>query len=118
MGATEEYLNAMKLGLKEMPVSFSASDDVSYLPVLDEILKNEKTCGEEKLGLENIPLDLVVGTKTKARTTSFAPNFMPILEYRTEFAIKWQALCKAHLEEGIRDPIIVYEYLISVPCFY
>ena len=111
MGATEEYLNAMKLGMKEMPGTFNLNENTSFLPVLDEILKNEQTCGEEKLGLENIPLDLVVGTKTKGRTTSFAPNFMPILEYRSEFAVKWQALCKAHLEEGIRDPIIVYEYL-------
>ena len=36
---------------------------------------------------------------------------MPILDEGTEFADKWETLCQAHLTEGIRDPIKVYEYM-------
>ncbi len=52
-----------------------------------------------------------MGTKTSGRHTAFAPNFMPLLEADTEFAVKWSNLCEAHLEEGIHTPIIAYEYL-------
>jgi basic membrane lipoprotein Med (substrate-binding protein (PBP1-ABC) superfamily) len=54
---------------------------------------------------------LIVGTRTNGRTNAFAQNFMPLMKEDTEFAEKWQHLCQAHLEEGIRDPIKVYEYM-------
>ena len=66
---------------------------------------------EIPLGLIDIPLDLIVGTKTSGRASSFAPNFMPILNEGSEFAMKWASLCEAHLNEGIRDPITAYEYM-------
>ena len=42
---------------------------------------------------------------------AFSKNFLPLEKNRSEFAGKWVALCKAHLSEGIRDPIKVYEYM-------
>ena len=58
-----------------------------------------------------IPLFLVVGTKTKGRQGAFAPDFMPAMEPDSEFASKWEALLQSQYEEGIRDPILVYEYM-------
>lgn len=111
MAAIDEYMNAQKLGLAKLPMNPNLEDGKSYLPVLDDILKNVDTDREEKLGLQDIPLDEVVGTKTRGRTTAFSSNFMPLLDYSTEFGMKWVDLCQAHLDEGIRDPIIAYEYL-------
>ena len=28
-----------------------------------------------------------------------------------EFTDKWKQLCESHLEEGIREPVLVYEYM-------
>lgn len=78
---------------------------------MDEIISPSDTVGEVNLGLQTISLDRVVGTATAARTTAFASNFMPILDYHTEFGMKWTALCESHIEEGIHDPIKVYEYM-------
>ncbi|MBR4026992.1 MAG: BMP family ABC transporter substrate-binding protein, partial [Lachnospiraceae bacterium] len=52
-----------------------------------------------------------IGTSTKGRTYAFAANFMPILETGTEFSYKWANLADAQVDEGIRDPIIAYEYM-------
>ena len=83
---------------------------------LDEIISPSDTVGEVNLGLQTISLDRVVGTATAARTTAFASNFMPILDYHTEFGMKWAALCESHIEEGIHDPIKVYEYMNKFLC--
>lgn len=83
-----------------------------YLQILDEILPDYMTAGEVNLGLINIPMDKIVGTKTKGRTHAFAANFMPLLSEDSEFCLKWRNLCNAHLsDEGIRDPISCYEFL-------
>ncbi len=82
-----------------------------YLAVLDDILVNVNIVAQEPLGLVEIPAESIVGTKTSGRHTAFAPNFMPLLEADTEFAVKWSNLCDAHLEEGIHTPIIAYEFL-------
>ncbi len=42
---------------------------------------------------------------------AFAGNFMPLLDYNTEFGSKWISLCESHVEEGIHDPIKAYEYM-------
>lgn len=85
--------------------------DYPYLPALDDFLPYEKTAGEKYIGIVEIPLDLVVGTKTAGRQNSFANNFMPLLGSETEFAYKWSDLHAAQLAEGIRDPIVAYEYM-------
>ena len=109
MGETE-YLEALKLGKKEYKVCVNQGR-FPYLPVLDEILSHQKIRTEQYIGLEQIPLDFVVGTCTVGRTYSFASNFMPILPPKSEFGLKWAHLADAHVDEGIRDPIKVYEYM-------
>ena len=104
-----EYVEALKLGRKEYKACV-ASGRFPYLPVLDDILSREEIQTEQKMGLLQVPLEYVVGTSTRGRTSSFAANFMPILGENTEFAIKWANLSDAQVNEGIRDPIVAYEY--------
>ena len=66
---------------------------------------------QQALGLIEIPVELIAGTKTRARQNSFAPDFMPLLGPDTEFASKWSNLYLAQMEEGFNTPIRVYEYL-------
>lgn len=105
-----EYEEALKLGKKEYKACVSQGK-FPYLPVLDDIISRENIQSEVNLGLIQIPLDFVVGTSTAGRTTAFAANFMPILDNSTEFGFKWANLADAQMTEGIRDPIIAYEYL-------
>ena len=105
-----EYQEALKLGKKEYKACVSRGR-FPYLPVLDDILSREEIRTEQNMGLIQVPLDFVVGTSTMGRTYSFAANFMPILAEKTEFAIKWMNLSDAQINEGIRDPIIAYEYM-------
>lgn len=105
-----DYEEARRLGKKEYKYSMSIGHS-PYLPVLDEILTNESVQTEQKLGVISIPLDHVIGTATAGRTTAFASNFMPILGDSSEFAFKWAVLADAQVEEGIRDPIVAYEYM-------
>lgn len=81
-----------------------------YLYALDENLAYEKTAGEETLGVHEIPLAQIAGTRRRGRAESFARDFMPILPGNSEFAAKWESLYNAQLAEGIRDPIKVYEF--------
>lgn len=105
-----EYEKAQKAGLKAFKTAVSKGTN-EYLPVLDEILEDVEIVGEVSLGLVQIPLERVVGTSNVGRTYAFANNFMPILDYKTEFGSKWSNLCDSQIEEGIRDPIKVYEYM-------
>jgi len=105
-----DYEKAQKSGLKAQKIAL-AKGESEYLPVLDEILSEVDIIGEVNLGLVHIPLDRVVGTSNVGRTYAFANNFMPILDYKTEFGAKWSSLYESHIEEGIREPIKVYEYL-------
>ena len=105
-----EYEKAQKLGLKAFKNAVSKGEN-EYLPVLDEILEGVDIVGEMSLGIVQIPLDRIVGTSNVGRTYAFANNFMPLLDYKTEFGAKWSALCDSQIEEGIRDPIKVYEYM-------
>ena len=83
------------------------------LPALDDLLKEKNITAikEIPLGLVQIPANQIVGTKTAGRSSAFGENFMPVLKEGTEFAAKWVELYKAHLTEGIRDPIKAYEYM-------
>lgn len=81
--------------------------------VLDTILEQRHIIAptEVSLGLVSIPIERIVGTKSKGRSQSFSKNFYPILKENTEFAAKWISLCSAHLDEGIREPIKAYEFM-------
>ena len=105
-----DYVKAQKLGEKKYQAAIAKGED-PYLPVLDEIVTASDIEGEVNLGLQVISLDRVVGTSTKGRTFAFAGNFMPLLDYNTEFGSKWISLCESHVEEGIHDPIKAYEYM-------
>ncbi|MDO5128187.1 MAG: BMP family ABC transporter substrate-binding protein [Eubacteriales bacterium] len=105
-----EYEKAQKLGLKAFKAAVAKGEN-EYLPVLDEILEGVEIQSEVNLGLVQIPIDQIVGTSNVGRTYSFANNFMPILNYRTEFGAKWGELYDSQIEEGIREPIKVFEYL-------
>lgn len=105
-----QYKDALRLGQKEQR-RYAAKGWSPCLPVLDDFVLPEHSAASIPLGIVQIPTEFIVGTKTRARTNSFAPNFMPILPEDSEFAKKWSSLCRAHLEEGIRDPIKVYEYM-------
>ena len=81
--------------------------------VLDTILEERHITApaEVSLGLVSIPVDRIVGTKSKGRSQSFSKSFYPVLKENTEFASKWISLCNAHLNEGIREPIKAYEFM-------
>lgn len=108
--AIEEYIKAYKMGKKEYQ-SRMLRGLKPTLEVLDDILPGKGTLSEVPLGLVQIPVDQIVGTKTYGRSEAFAANFMPILRENTEFAIKWAHLSTAHENEGIREPIKAYEYM-------
>ncbi|MFT8312697.1 MAG: BMP family ABC transporter substrate-binding protein [Clostridium sp.] len=102
LNAQEEYREAVKRGKKELQ---------SPMPCLDEILKSEEIVANVNLGILEIPLKKIVGTYSRSRSTAFSKGFMPIIENESEFRNKWIALYESHLEEGINQPIKVYEYL-------
>ena len=106
----EEYTNALKAGQKEYRARLQRGH-YPYLPILDEILSYTNVEYEVGLGLCEVPLELIVGTKSKGRTNAFAANFMPLLGTHTEFASKWIDLCTSLQEEGLRDSIKAYEFM-------
>ena len=100
---SEEYSKALKLGKKEG----------EFLPALDDILKEKgiRPVSEVPLGLVQIPMELIAGTKTAGRSNAFSKSFYPLLKEGSEFSMKWVNLYNAHLEEGIHDPVKAYEYM-------
>lgn len=106
----EDYNKAFKLGKKDYQVRMLQGRR-PILDVLDDILPDRGSYHEMPLGLVQIPIELIEGTKTVARSSSFAGNFMPILREDTEFASKWMNLYDSQVQEGIREPIKVYEYM-------
>lgn len=107
----EQYAKALKSGQKYYR-SAVAKGGYPYLPVLDEMLDESSIVARMDLGLINIPLPLVAGTKCVGRTTALAGNFMPLLPADSEFGCKWMLLCDAHLgDTGITEPISCYEYM-------
>ena len=104
------YKEAQRRAQKEFRACTSRGE-YPYLPVLEDFVSSDQLNRGMSLGLQQIPLEFVVGTCTGVRTNAFARNFMPLLDSDSEFATKWQALCQAHVEEGIREPIKVYEYM-------
>ena len=107
---SEYYKEALKLGQRDYRARV-AKGESPCPPVLDDFLPPEKINSGVDLGLVSIPVSLLVGTKSRGRVNAFAPNFMPVLADGTEFAMKWEQLCQAHLSEGIHDPIKAYEYM-------
>lgn len=108
--AAERYQKALKNGQKYYKAALTA-EEIPYPTVLDEIESRYEIVGRVELGLESVPAELIVGTRSAGRTAALAGNFMPLLDPDTEFGAKWIHLCDAHLEEGIHDPIKCCEFL-------
>lgn len=106
----QDYIKAYKAGKKDYQNRLLKGQQPT-LKVLDDILPPRGHYREVPLGLVQIPMDQIVGTKTGGRSNAFAGNFMPILRDGTEFSNKWMRLCASHVKEGIRDPIKAYEYM-------
>ena len=106
----EEYELACKLAQKEIRELTAAGKDTNPA-VLDELLPDGLDVVQE-IGLVEIPSERIIGVKSAGRIPAFTPTFRPLLDRHSEFAVKWQALCEAHLgPTGIREPIECFEYL-------
>ena len=108
--ASEDYTKAWKLARSAYRESVSRGE-YPYLPALDEILQQVNVKTEQPLGLVTIQLDQIVGTKTAGRQNSFATNFMPLMPEKSEFARKWDNGLSYHMDQGIGDPIVAYEFM-------
>ena len=109
--ATEEYVQALKLGLKETKELTAAGKNPNPA-VLDDILGPTNFDTALDVGLVDIPVERIVGTKSAGRITAFSATFLPLLQEDSEFARKWKSLCAAHLsDEGIREAIECFEYM-------
>lgn len=106
----EDYNKAFRLGKRDYQARMHRGVKPTLL-VLDDIIPKKGAYSEESLGLVQIPIEQIIGTKSVGRSNSFAGNFMPILPEGSEFAYKWMSLSKSHVEEGIHDPIKAYEYM-------
>lgn len=107
---SEDYIKAYKAGKRDYQARMMRGE-IPTLKVLDDVLSSRGRYSEVQLGLVQIPIEQIVGTKTSGRSSAFSGNFMPILRENTEFAYKWSVLSESHLKEGIRDPIKAYEYM-------
>ena len=87
------------------------SGEYPYLPALNAMVQNVDKLPERILGIKEIPIEMIVGTKTVGRQNAFANNFMPLVDPGSEFAMKWSSLYDSAMEEGIRDPVKAYEYM-------
>lgn len=123
----EDYQKARRAGLRQARHDISAGK-YPYPAALDDILKGTGSQGETHVGLAEIDLGLISGTRTRGRQNMFARNWMPIAETNSEFASKWVALHDSAVAEGIREPIKAFEYLqhfyvqegnkrVSVACY-
>lgn len=106
----EDYNKAFRLGKRDYQARMHRGVKPTLL-VLDDIIPKKGAYSEESLGLVQIPIEQIVGTKSVGRSNSFAGNFMPILPEGSEFAYKWMSLSKSHVKEGLHDPIKADEYM-------
>ena len=96
---------------------YSKGDDRSCRTITKKRNMKATTHTEERsypagiLGIKEIPMYMIAGTKTVGRQNSFASNFMPLMDLGTEFSYKWSTLYDSAIEDGIREPIKVYEFM-------
>lgn len=108
--SVEDYKKAYKAGKKDYQNRLMRGERPT-LQVLEDILPPKDSYSMVSLGLVQIPIEQVAGTRYEGRSSAFSGSFMPILDENTEFARKWAGLSTALEEEGIREPIKVYEYM-------
>ena len=105
----EAYLQARKEGQREAH-ALQARGEEPTPPVLSELVPGLNRMSQVSLGLTQIALDQIAGTATKGRTVAFSRSFMPLLDGGSEFALKWSTLYDDVVENGLREPVIAYEY--------
>lgn len=109
--SNEDYSKARKKGEKAFRQA-AAAGKYPYLPVLDEVLGPQgDSLSVSHIGICDVPLSKIVGTRTAGRQNAFAGNYMPLLDEDTEFAFKWMKVFDYQMESGISDPIQAYEYM-------
>jgi len=108
--AKEYYEQARRQGIR------NRDNEALRLRHLDEVRLDVRMVAEVRLGVKEIPLYRIVGTQSALRGEAFGAKFMPAEDPDTEFARKWMNVCLYHLNEGIADPIKVYEYLGRYYC--
>ena len=69
------YKEALKLGQKEVRAKIAKNED-PYLPALDELIPPEKALTGIRLGVLQIPVWFIVGTKTAGRLNAFSASFL------------------------------------------
>ena len=77
--AREEYIKAQKMGMKEVK-ECTAAGKPTYPAVLDDILPSAADDIYKEIGLIEIPINRIVGTKSAGRITAFSPSFLPLLD--------------------------------------
>ena len=107
----EEYYNAARKQAQKEYRAAVNDKQPPFLPALDTILLPNQMSAGQSLGIRQIPVAFLAGTKNSGRANMFARNFMPLAPEDSEFAGKWRHLCQVHLEEGIRDPLKIWEYM-------
>lgn len=108
--SSSNYKQARSIG-KRFVSEHSDLDTKGYLLILDDLINDVEITGEINLGTMEIPINKILGTRTNARSNAFAGNFMPLLPENTEFGAKWMKLYNSHINEGIREPVKVFEYI-------
>ena len=108
--AFSDYAKAQKLGEK-LYRQATARGEYPYLPSLEDLLRGGAEESRVPLGQLEIPVSMIAGTASADRTKAFAANFMPLLDYDTEFGTKWSALFDSVQEIGVNEPIKVLEYM-------
>ncbi len=95
------------MSLEEYKKALKSANRRSSLPFLEEDVSSLSTV---YLGVSEIPVSMIRGTFTDTRSSAFSDNWMPMLDEGSEFAYKWSRLYDSQIEEGLREPITVYEY--------
>ena len=108
--SVEEYKKASKLA-KAKYLADTTGGITGHISSLDSILKKIDIVAEVPLGTKSIPLKKIIGTYFYTRSRDFAMNFLPLASIESEFSMKWQAVYAHHINDGITDPIKIYEYM-------
>ena len=85
--ASSDYTSALKQGRRSYRSALTRGE-YPYLPVLDDMISYTEVGAIENVGVMDIPLSKIVGTKTAGRSNAFANNFMPLLPENSEFGSK------------------------------
>ena len=87
----EDYRKARKIGLRQVQQDVAAGR-YPYPTALSDFLRDRGYQGEVPVGVIDIDMSLIAGTRTHGRQNSFSRGFMPLLEDDSEFASKWSSL--------------------------